>query len=179
MSDSLYHIKNKTIFVIWSGINEMSHTRKKCLESIVRLSKCNVCLVTPKNLNQCILQDYPFHEAYPYLSETHKADYGRTYLMHHHGGGYMDIKEIVTGYEKYFDELIENDNIWAVGYTEIGSQAVAELLGEFGVELKNNWDKLIGNCAYILRPNTSLTQDWYESLHNILDQKFNELKVID
>jgi hypothetical protein len=174
--DELYHIKNKTIFVIWSGFNAMSQTRQECLESIMRLSKCHVCLVTPKNLKQFIVPDYPFHEAYQYLSETHKADYGRTYLMHHHGGGYMDIKSIDTSYEKYFDELMDNDNIWAVGYTEIGPQAVAELPGELGIELKNNWDKLIGNCAYIFRPNTHFTQEWYESLHSILDQKFTALK---
>jgi hypothetical protein len=96
--------------------------------------------------------------------------------MHHHGGGYMDVKGIDRSYEKYFDELIDNDNIWAVGYTEIGPQAVAELPGAFGIELRNNWKKLIGNCAYIFRPNTPLTQEWYESLHNILDQKLPELK---
>ena len=170
------HIKNKTMFVIWSGVNEMSATRKKCLDSIIRLSRCNVCLITPKNLNRYILEEYPFHEAYEYLSETHRADYVRTYLMHHYGGGYMDIKSIDTSYGEYFDELLENDKIWAVGYTEIGPEAVAVLPGEFGIELSNNWDKLIGNCAYIFRPNTPLTREWYERLHNVLDQKLPELK---
>jgi hypothetical protein len=96
--------------------------------------------------------------------------------MHHHGGGYMDIKRIETSYEPYFDELIENDNIWAVGYTEIGPDAVAVLPGASGLELRNHWNELIGNGAYICRPNTPLTTEWYDTLHDILDHKLHALE---
>ena len=44
-------------------------------------------------LDKYILQEHPLHQSFNYLSETHKADYLRTYFMRFHGGGYSDIKK--------------------------------------------------------------------------------------
>ena len=60
----------------------MCENRKNALKELINISKCNVKLVTKCNLGNYILRHAPLHPAYQYLSETHKADYLRTYFMH-------------------------------------------------------------------------------------------------
>lgn len=59
---------------------------------LTKNSGVEVKLITPKNLNNYLLPDFPLHPAYDYLSLVHKSDYLRCYFMHFHGGGYSDIK---------------------------------------------------------------------------------------
>jgi hypothetical protein len=89
---------SNNIYCFWTGDNEMSQNRLDGLHNLQTVSECEVILVTPQNLNQYILPDAPLHPGYKYLSETHKADYLRTYFMHFYGGGYSDIKkQLVLG----------------------------------------------------------------------------------
>ena len=53
----------------------------------------DLVLVTPDNLGEWLVDDSPLHPAYEDLSLIHRSDYLRGYLMHHHGGGYIDIKQ--------------------------------------------------------------------------------------
>jgi hypothetical protein len=157
------------IYCFWTGNNEMSQNRKNCLQQIVNTSKCKVILVTPQNLHEYILPDVPLHEAYQYLSQTHKADYLRTYFMHFHGGGYSDIKKTTGSWKKSFDDLIQS-NCWICGYPEIqGGVGYAPIV--------DKWRELIGNCAYICKPKTPLTTEWYNEMIALLDKKLPELKL--
>jgi len=74
------------------------------------ITGCKVCCVYKDDLSKYILE-HPLHEAYEYLSETHKADYLRTYFMHFYGGGYSDIKRSSGSWLKAFDDL-ENSDKW-------------------------------------------------------------------
>ena len=85
--------KENNIYIFWTGDNEMSENRKKSIENLKNTCECNIILVTPLNLKSYILSSQPLHEAYQYLSYTHKSDYLRTYFMHFIGGGYSDIKK--------------------------------------------------------------------------------------
>ena len=51
-----------------------------------------ILLTTENNIAKWQVTTSPFHPACPFLSETHKDDYPRVYLMHHFGGGYPDLK---------------------------------------------------------------------------------------
>lgn len=164
-NDSLC-IDEKRIFCFWTGDNIMSENRKECLKTIE-----NVTLVTKLNLYNYILKSYPLHKAYDYLSETHKADYLRTYFMHFYGGGYSDIKTHTYSWNESFQKLISNKEIYACGYKEIGPNGVA--LDEY----KDNWNNLIGNGCYIFRPYTEFTKKWYNRMNEILDQKLELLKL--
>ena len=158
------------IFCFWTGNNQMSDNRKSCLEQLKEVSECKVILVTPKNLDDYILQDHPLHEAYQYLSETHKADYLRTYFMHFHGGGYSDIKKTTGSWKPAFERLYQSNNYWICGYPEIkGGVAYAPYA--------SYWRELIGNCAYICKPNTLLTREWYTEMMTLLDSKLEKLKL--
>ena len=86
-------MNNRNIYVFWTGNNQMSENRNECLKELIKVSKCNVILVKPEMLNKYILDEHPLHPSFNYLSETHKADYLRTYFMRFHGGGYSDIKK--------------------------------------------------------------------------------------
>ena len=121
-----------------------------------------------ENLHKYILPDHAIHPAYEFLSETHKADYLRTYFMNFHGGGYSDIKKTTGSWKKAFANLNNSDNYWICGYPEL----------YYGVAYKGgNWRELIGNGAYICKPNTPLTNDWYKEMIELLDNKLPDLKL--
>ena len=126
--------------------------------------------MTPSNLNKYILPDYPLHEAYPYLSETHKADYLRCYFMHHYGGGYTDIKPTTKSWIPSFDKLNNSDK-YAIGYQEIKGGVCSN-----NPIVVQKYDELIGNGAYIFKPYTPITYEWREKTDKILDDKLHLLK---
>jgi hypothetical protein len=128
-----------------------------------------VLLVTKGNLAGYILPDHPLHPAYQYLSETHKADYLRTYFMHFHGGGYSDIKKASGSWIESFTQMNTTD-AWMCGYKEI----------EGGVAYAPNADKwrvMVGNGAYICKPQTELTAKWYSEMLALLDSKLDALRL--
>lgn len=158
-----------SIYVFWTGNNPMSENRNKCLKNLETVSNAKVILVTPNNLNNYILPSEPLHPAYEYLSETHRADYLRTYFMNFHGGGYSDIKETTGSWVDSFNELYNSDK-WINGYKEING-------GVAYVPIIDKWEDLVGNCAYICKPQTPLTKEWYNEMILLLDQKLEQLKL--
>lgn len=159
---------NKIIWCFWTGTNEMSNTRFSCLVDFIKKCECNVVLVTKDTIEKYIIKDHPLHEAYQYLSETHKADYLRTYFMNFYGGGYSDIKKTKGSWVSSFDKLI-NSNNFVCGYPEIEGFSANE-------SLKDKSKDLIGNCAYICKPESSLTKEWYAEMITLLNTKLNLLK---
>jgi len=94
---------SNTIYCFWTGSNEMSDARKQSLEQLKQVSDMNVILVTKDNLHTYILPDHPLHEAYKYLSETHKSDFLRIYFMNFYGGGYSDIKRATGSWKPAYE----------------------------------------------------------------------------
>jgi hypothetical protein len=160
------------IFIIWFG-KKMSDDRKKCLDSIYKNIGCEITLITEDNLKDFV--KVPLHKAFPYLSKTHKADYLRTYLMHHYGGGYTDIKFVEKSWDKYF-ELLKDENTWIVGYK---LQKIESRIypgdGDIGRKLKKRWKELLGVSAFICKKNTPFTNEWINNLHTELDKQYVSL----
>ena len=156
------------IYCFWTGDNEFTSNRKDCLEQLINTTECSVKLITKKNLQEYILPEYPLHPGYEYLSETHKADYLRCYFMHFHGGGYTDIKKAAGSWKKAFEDL-QNGNYLICGYPEIeGGVAYAPV--------SDKWRELIGAGAFICKPRTELTTEWYNEMITILDTKLEDLR---
>jgi len=145
----------------------MSENRLDCLRELERESECTVVLVTKQTLSNYILPEHPLHEGYTYLSETHKADYLRTYFMNFHGGGYSDVKKTSGSWRKAFDELNASD-AWICGYQEIDG-------GVAYPPHEDKWRDLVGNGAYICKPKTPLTQLWYSTMITLLQTKLSAL----
>jgi hypothetical protein len=157
------------IYCFWTGDNEMSPTRLENLDQLRRVSECTVLLVTKDTLPAYILPEHPLHPAFDYLSETHKADYLRTYFMNFHGGGYSDIKKTTGSWIDSFDRMNTTDS-WICGYKEV----------EGGVAYPPNadkWREMVGNGAYICKPLTPLTQHWYAEMMALLDSKLDALRL--
>lgn len=152
---------NKVIYTFWTGNNEMSLDRKNAFVGLAKNSHCPVLLITPDNLHQ--YTNFPIHESFKYLSETHKADYLRTHFMHFHGGGYSDIKNTSGSWLDCFEELEKSDK-WICGYPELDGYGVL------------NWENQIGVCSFICKKLSPLTEEWYSSMIQILDNKLNLLK---
>ena len=163
-------IATRTIFCFWTGDNQMSSQRKACLNKLIKESGCNVILITKSNLHDWIKPEAPLHPAYDYLSFTHKADYLRTYFMHFYGGGYSDIKTPSGCWLNAFTDMEKHSTCLINGYHERNSGDVAY------EPHKIFWEKLAGNCAYIMRPGTALTSIWYDEMIKLLDSKLNDLK---
>jgi hypothetical protein len=81
--------------------------------------------------------------------------------MHFHGGGYSDIKIPTGGWKQAFEDILQYKNILINGYPELPQY---KLTG------------YIGNCAYITRPNTEFTKEWYEKLIKKMDEKLPKFK---
>ena len=159
---------DNNILCFWTGTNKMSNQRKESLQELKNISQCNVILITPYILNNYILDKHPLHPSFKYLSETHKADYLRTYFMRFHGGGYSDIKRTTGSWLESFEKLKQSDK-WIIGYKEVkGGVAYSPL--------KNKWKELIGLCSFICKPNTPLVIEWYNEMMKLMDDKYIELK---
>lgn len=154
----------------------MSTQRLQALFSIYNHVGCPLAYLNHVTLWRWELPEAPFHRAFAYLSETHKADYLRVYLMHHYGGGYTDIKPTSVDWNAHFEALANSDQLCA-GYTEISPHSVAKVGGELELALRENYAKLIGLCAFIFKPHTPITQAWLQRTHTLLDAKLEALKA--
>lgn len=169
---------DRVIYCFWTDDNPMSENRKKCLKSMTENCGVTIKLITPKELPSYIIDDYPLHPAYQYLSSVHKADYLRCYFMHHYGGGYCDIKLSSHSWSEAFNKLDKSNSIF-IGYPEIGWYGAAYLNTKdtnLANDIKTYWRLLAGNGAYIFRPNTPFSQDWFSELNNRLDYFLEDLK---
>ena len=163
---------NNTIYCFWTGDNQLSDNRNKCLSSILEKSSCEVKLITPNNIKEIIV--CPLHEAYEYLSLTHRSDYLRAYCMYHHGGGYTDIKQCDHSWVPYFDKLRESNN-FMMGYREAHPDhiAVSDDNRDF---LRGKYNILPGCGKFIFKKNTPIAKEWLESVNDILTSKLELLK---
>ncbi len=164
------------IFALWLGPAVMSPSRTRALQSIFRDSACPVCFITDATLREWEHPERPLHPAYQYLSEVHRADYLRCYLMHNYGGGYTDIKPVLRPWTMYFSQL-QTTGALALGYPEISATAVAQLPGEIGDQLRAHYAELIGYCSMIFRRQSVLTTEWMNETHARLDAILDTLRA--
>ena len=167
---------DKTIYCFWTGDNEMSDNRKRGYQSLIECSGVDVKLITPKNLNDYLLPDYPLHPAYEYLSLVHKSDYLRCYFMHFYGGGYSDIKPNYKNWQKSFEKLINSKDCYVLGYTELSGLGMGRGQGKVDKDLIKNYLSCVGTGAFICKSNTKFTTEWYIELNKRMDFYYEDLK---
>jgi hypothetical protein len=166
---------SRNLYSFWVGNNNLTlnQNRLNGLQSIINNSNVNHILITNDTLPSYILDNHPLHPGYEYLSDVHKADYLRTYFMHHHGGGYTDIKPCSWDWNPYFDQL-EASDAFGIGAPE--DEGELSVTPKQRAWLGQHWDKLMTNDLYIFKSNTEFTTRWYNKLLNIMDIKFNNLQ---
>jgi len=87
-SNVKYSYALNKVFVFWTGDNEITENRKRCLNVLHSKTGVEVELIKASELKQYEHPDYPYHPAYHYLSLNHRSDYLRCYFMHVYGGAY-------------------------------------------------------------------------------------------
>ena len=163
------HSFAERIFTIWTGSNQMSKDRKRCLASLCANSGLEVILIDQSNFAEWIASD--LHPAYNFLSCTHKADYLRCYLMHHYGGGYSDIKYCNFDWTSYSSNLLLSDDLLMSGYRERRPSDIASAQPF----VRESYSSLPGMCQFIFKPKTALTYKWIQQVHQYLDSSYDRL----
>jgi len=174
------------IFVFWLGGFPISANRKKCLEGLSD-TRCKIHIVTEETLPSFVRPEAPLHEGYRYVTAIQRSDYLRCYFSHFYGGGYSDIKPTTSSWLPTF-AAVRNADALGAGYSEqwkgTGRFHRACVFGKyFYLEKEVSWSEayfrfqllnlrhksLIGNCSFILRPNSVLTKRWLSMLEKRLD----------
>jgi len=171
------------LYVFWTGDNPIPEIRKASLQTMSKAG-LNVNFIDKNSLYE-FLKKESIHPAYKYLNLAHRADYLRAYFMHHFGGGYCDIKAVRESWLPALNYLQSSDRLLAVGYREMSRHTVANIYQSSKIigagkrdEIINylkwrwlqlNFQKLIGNGAFIFKPKTTLTMAWWSELNNRLD----------
>ena len=161
----------RRIFCLWTGTNAMSPNRLRAMAEIRQFNEPEVqlVLVTPESLHEWVVPNHPLHPAYEDLALIHRSDYLRTYLMHHHGGGYTDVKAANASWARAFDVMEDDPGAWMLGYSEVSYRVVAPAPRPLHRMLQVHHSRLLGNGAYIARPRTPLTQAWIDEAEQRLD----------
>lgn len=157
------------VFAVWTGDNELTPNRAKNLERLKAELGVPLILVTPKNLQEWVLDSHPLHPAYQHLSLIHKSDYLRAYLMHHHGGGYVDIKRPLHPWTEAFTRLQSDPDAWVASFPEAKAQDPARLPGKLGEDIALHFTKLVGCSSMIARPGSPFTAEWLREVERRLD----------
>lgn len=164
------------VFCFWTGDNEMSPNRVRNLQRLQESVGVPVHLITSQNLDEWMVGDWPFHPSYEYLSLVHRSDYLRAYFLHHHGGGYCDLKEPTARWDRVLTEIEGDPTVWYVGAPHRSSGHVAKLPGTLGSDLRLWHRSIPGNLACLCRSHTPLTLEWLTEVERRLDYYLPQLR---
>lgn len=158
----------RRVFVLWTGENQMTANRARNFNRLREVIEVPVVLITPSSLQEWLVPGHPLHPAYKYLSLVHRSDYLRAYLMHHHGGGYIDLKAPLDSWEAAFDRAQADPTAWVTSYGEINAKASARFPGPMGRDIALHWKQLVGTSAMIVRSHTAFTGEWLREVERRL-----------
>ncbi|RKQ34204.1 glycosyltransferase family 32 protein [Kocuria tytonis] len=159
----------RRVFVLWLGENPMTPRRRENLAVLRERIGVPVDLVTAQNLHEWVVPEHPLHPAYENLSLIHRSDYLRAYLMHHHGGGYCDLKAPTGSWGSAFTRVGQDPRAWLAGYPELSAGQVTRLPGQLGKDLALYHSRLVGMGAFIAHAATPLTAEWLREVERRLD----------
>lgn len=159
----------RRVFAAWTSDDDLTPNRQRSLEAMRRELGVPLVLVTPQNLGDWLLEDHPLHPAYEHLSLVHRSDYLRAYLLHHHGGGYLDVKTPLESWAPAFERFAADPEAWIASYPERRAQDPARLPGALGRDIAMNFTRLVGSGAILARPHTPFTAEWLRELERRMD----------
>lgn len=162
-------------FVVWTGDNDLTDNRRRNLDTIRSTIGLPVELVTPDTLGDWIVDSSPLHPAYEHLSLIHRSDYLRGYLMHHHGGAYLDIKAPLEAWAASFADMAADPDAWVASYSAEHANWVGKLRGRLGRDVLVRYRLMFGNSGFMMRSHTPMTAEWMAEMDRRLDAAQDEL----
>jgi hypothetical protein len=175
--DSVDGLDLRYLFCLWTGTNQLSPDHAVELFSIVSNSHTPVVFLNSDSYKKWELESSPFHPAFPFLSQVHKSDYLRAYLLHHYGGGYTDIKFTFKQWDSAF-ELLNKSSSWMLGTTVPDATQISFAPSYDKDEAEKiiaDFKSCVSNFALICKKRTPLTTEWYNNTCSLLDQKLDLL----
>jgi len=172
---------NKCVFVCWFGgylnkNSKMSLNRFGAFKSMIENIKIPIILITDNSYKSFEKSEYKIHEAFEYLSATHKSDYMRVYMLLHYGGGYSDIKYYTKSWDNLWndEDWLNNDNLWIYGARELDPQWIGYPKGEQYIQ--QYYNDLITMNSIICKKNNHFIKELNNKINIILDSKLEKLK---
>lgn len=163
-------------FVIWAGDNELTPNRVRNLGLIRDQIGLPVELVTPETLDTWLVSGHPLHPTYDHLSYIHRSDYLRGYLMHHHGGAYLDIKEPLHSWAAAYNAMAADPEVWVTSYPTTEADWIGKLSGRIGRDILVHYTLMFGKSGFMMRAGTPLTAEWMVQMHAVLDARRADLE---
>lgn len=157
-------------FALWTGDNPLTANRAKNLEIMEQRLGLPVELVTPGNLQNWVVPGHPLHPAYEHLSLTHRSDYLRGYLMNHHGGAYVDIKEPLESWSIPFEGMKADPDAWVTSYSTTQANWIGKLPGVMGRDILVRHRLMFGKGGFMMRSQTPITAEWVAEMDQRLDR---------
>ena len=94
----------------------------------------------------------------------------RAYVMHHHGGVYLDVKKGYRGVRGAMERFAGLPGKWVMGYREIGADGVSPEPGTIHRALRRHHGMLIGTPALAARPGTPFSMEWCAEIESRMDR---------
>ena len=173
----MYNIP-KVVFIIWFG-HKISDTRLSALNNLIKNIKVPYILITEDNYLLFEKNNNKIHKAFKYLSGVHKSDYLRSYLLHHYGGGYHDVKFRNKDWKNEW-EIFSDERIWIKSRPEGDISWIGYDIDNPETKVIQEKYKELGTMSWVIcRPKTPYTQELINKINKInnkLDIHYNNLK---
>lgn len=158
----------------WSE-GELSEVRSLSMKYLIKHVGVPVFMVTKKSFFQLEIAGFPIHPSFGHLSAVHQSDYVRSYLWHHYGGAWHDVKATEINFLPTW-EVFADPSVYLIGRPESKGGAARIYDGE-GRWMPNLWRDLVSVIAWIGRPRTPFSSEMMGHLHHYLDQQLEALKL--
>ncbi len=159
------------VFVVWTGDNPLTPNRQANLDLIRKRIGLPVELVTPSTLERWLVPGHSLPKAYRDLSLVHRSDYLRGYLMHHHGGAYLDIKAPLHSWGPSHDRMAADPEAWVTSYASSHANWIGKLRGRIGRDILVHYRLMFGKSGFMMRSYTPLTAAWLAEMDSVLDSR--------
>jgi hypothetical protein len=163
----------QVIWCYWAG-SQMNENRQRGFEMMQKYMGAPICLVTELNINEFVVEGFPLHPAFQYLSPVHQSDYFRIYLLHHYGGGWHDIKPTMVNIFQVWDAFNDHE-VYLVGKPEIKG-GPAKVFNENGLWMPELWNELVATNRWVGRAKTPFSNELYNAINQLLDENIECLK---
>ena len=165
---------SKVVWVYWAG-GSMTSARVKAHEHIISNNpECEVKLVSEETFVQYEIENSPIPKEFYLLSSTHQSDYARSYLIHHYGGVYSDIKPYDFDSAAILIQLYKEINCWGIGYP-YRKRELRSLKRFHGIDDTENGNSYLGFGWFAYKPNTNFTKKWLETNDYMLKKNSTSL----
>jgi len=167
-------MNNKVIWIYWAG-QSMSPARAKAYDFLIKKnSNCQVKLVSEVDFKKYEVKTNPIPKEFYLLSFTHQSDYVRSYLMHHYGGAYSDIKPYGFNFSSILSQLYKDSNCWGISYP-YRKEELRSLKNFHGIDDIENGDQYLGYGCFAYKSKTDFTKKWLELNDSMLKKNSTEL----